>query len=527
MGSSGSPIRSDSASSGRGAAGYGETYGQGDPHMHAHDSSHFQLQLQQQQYHHHHHQQAYNETAQYRVLQDQLSNDVAGLKAQLKKAMAALTESEGSRKQDQRDHEEKLEAALHAATNARDDVDKEARSKAKLEEELTETRRRVLALEADLDDVRTSEAKLQAKYKRLKEQVAKQPESTTSSSGRKMTKSKERGSEKTKIGFGSTVKENKPSPYTQKSTKSRSSASSRSGRPNSAFKKAAPSQSHGSADRASRPVIESQEAGPQHQAPVVERHSRDPDDFGYDNGYGGGGGADDGQGGRSDQGWNYDHGREYDIYDSPQVVADKVGGHGARHGNDGYDADNYSDYLLGEASRQHDSFSPATMDALDEKPVGGGSSGAMNVPDEQGFVERAGCQICGRRFDKSRLAAHTRICSVTSNKKRRPMDAQKARLQGTDAEKAMRSTVGGGSSKPSNWRAKSEALRAALKAARDPNSAPAPAFEDPSYVTCDSCGRTFSEAAAERHIPKCRSSQGIRNPSRVSKSSRSKGRYGR
>lgn len=107
------------------------------------------------------------------------------------------------------------------------------------------------------------------------------------------------------------------------------------------------------------------------------------------------------------------------------------------------------------------------------------------------------------------------------------MDAQKARLQGTDAAKAMRSTGGGGSSKPSNWRAKSEALRSALKAARDPNSAPAPAFEDPSYVTCDSCGRTFSEAAAERHIPKCRSSQGIRNPSRVSKSSRSKGRYGR
>ena len=240
-----------------------------------------------------------------------------------------------------------------------------------------------------------------------------------------MTKTKERGPEKTKVGFGSTVKENKPSPYTQRSTKSRSSASSRSGRPDSAPKKAAPSQSHGGANRASRSVIESREAGPQHQAPVVERHSRDPDDFGYDNGYGGygggggGGGADDGQGGRYDQGRNYDRGGEYDDYGSPQGVADKVGGHGARHGNDGYDADNYSDYLLDEASRQQDSFSPATMDALDEKPVGGGSGGAMNVPDEQGFVERAGCQICGRRFDKSRLAKHMKICSVTSNKKRR------------------------------------------------------------------------------------------------------------
>jgi hypothetical protein len=67
------------------------------------------------------------------------------------------------------------------------------------------------------------------------------------------------------------------------------------------------------------------------------------------------------------------------------------------------------------------------------------------------------------------------------------------------------------------WEEKSSQLREAMRAARNYKAAiaggadpahlppPAPSAPDPSLVPCPNCGRSFSEQAAERHIPKCSS----------------------
>lgn len=74
----------------------------------------------------------------------------------------------------------------------------------------------------------------------------------------------------------------------------------------------------------------------------------------------------------------------------------------------------------------------------------------------------------------------------------------------------------GGGGKPNKWESKSNELRAAMRAAREYKAAiaagksgadlpppPVSSGPDPSLVPCPHCGRSFSDAAAERHIPKC------------------------
>ena len=120
-----------------------------------------------------------------------------------------------------------------------------------------------------------------------------------------------------------------------------------------------------------------------------------------------------------------------------------------------------------------------------------------------------------------RLPKHEKICKGAASQRRKVFDPSKARVAGTEAEKFARHADRKAAkyeaiakAKKSNWRAKSEAFRAAMKAGRDPTAPPPPALEEVDYVQCDSCGRRFNQAAAERHIPKCRSSAGIRNPVR-------------
>lgn len=78
----------------------------------------------------------------------------------------------------------------------------------------------------------------------------------------------------------------------------------------------------------------------------------------------------------------------------------------------------------------------------------------------------------------------------------------------------------GAGGKKNNWKAKSEALRQAMMANRqynkavkegkDPRDIPmpaAPAAEQVGMVPCPHCGRTFNEQAAERHIPRCKTTK--------------------
>eukprot|EP00039_Didymoeca_costata_P006793 m.93242 g.93242 ORF g.93242 m.93242 type:complete len:753 (+) comp13394_c0_seq2:193-2451(+) len=124
-------------------------------------------------------------------------------------------------------------------------------------------------------------------------------------------------------------------------------------------------------------------------------------------------------------------------------------------------------------------------------------------------VTLAPCSNCGRKFASERLAKHQTVCMKAAKSKRKVFDPKKARLQGTEA--AQFASVADKNdqhyqkkAKKSNWREKSEAFRAAMRAAKDPNSAPAPPTERTDLVPCPSCGRKFNDQAAEKHIPRCK-----------------------
>ncbi|XP_072930166.1 uncharacterized protein [Epargyreus clarus] len=132
------------------------------------------------------------------------------------------------------------------------------------------------------------------------------------------------------------------------------------------------------------------------------------------------------------------------------------------------------------------------------------------------------CTVCGRRFAPDRLLKHQEICRKAHAKKRKPFDALKHRLAGTEAEpfiSKLRKGVTSSSTKVSkvnnsNWRQKHEEFIQAIRAAKQVQAhlnaggklsdlPPPPPSENPDYVQCPHCNRRFNQAAAERHIPKC------------------------
>jgi hypothetical protein len=157
-------------------------------------------------------------------------------------------------------------------------------------------------------------------------------------------------------------------------------------------------------------------------------------------------------------------------------------------------------------------------------PNGGGGSGvdiyaeaAMGAEAEMVQLTLRPCGCCGRKFAEARLPKHEVACkkSQAAKAKRKVFDQSKARLAGTDAAqfagktnpKADAAKIAKAAEKKKNWKAKSEAFRAAMRAARDPTAAPVAAVENPDFVKCPHCARSFSEGAAERHIPKCNSAK--------------------
>ncbi|XP_049877588.1 uncharacterized protein LOC126374867 isoform X2 [Pectinophora gossypiella] len=144
------------------------------------------------------------------------------------------------------------------------------------------------------------------------------------------------------------------------------------------------------------------------------------------------------------------------------------------------------------------------------------------------------CAVCGRRFAPDRLQKHQDICKKANNKKRKPFDALKHRLAGTEAEnfkgteaepfinklRKQAHTTGTASStkvnKPlnNNWRQKHNEFIQAIRAAKQVQAhinaggklsdlPPPPPSENPDYIQCPHCNRRFNQTAAERHIPKC------------------------
>ncbi|KAL0869373.1 hypothetical protein ABMA27_007617 [Loxostege sticticalis] len=194
----------------------------------------------------------------------------------------------------------------------------------------------------------------------------------------------------------------------------------------------------------------------------------------------------------------------------------------------------------GAMQRTANAVLPKRQTASPTKPRSTASASAASAASASASASAgagAACAVCGRRFAPDRLLKHQDICKKAHAKKRKPFDALKHRLAGTEAESykgteaepfinklrksnAPSSNKVAAAAKPlnSNWRQKHEefiqAIRAAKQVQQHLNAGgklsdlpPPPPSENPDYVQCPHCSRRFNKAAAERHIPKCASYQ--------------------
>ncbi|XP_051020304.1 LOW QUALITY PROTEIN: zinc finger C2HC domain-containing protein 1B [Acomys russatus] len=124
------------------------------------------------------------------------------------------------------------------------------------------------------------------------------------------------------------------------------------------------------------------------------------------------------------------------------------------------------------------------------------------------------CEVCGRCFATDVLERHRPICEKVFNKKRKPFNSLKQRLQGTDiptVSKPPQSKVQ--PVRKSNWRQQHEEFLNVIRSAKEctlairegrPLPPPPPPTVNPDYIQCPYCMRRFNETAAQRHINFCK-----------------------
>lgn len=144
--------------------------------------------------------------------------------------------------------------------------------------------------------------------------------------------------------------------------------------------------------------------------------------------------------------------------------------------------------------------------------------------------ERVECKYCGRKFAIDRIDKHEQICAKTSQKKKKPFDARKMRIKGSEAEQFIHKMDD--DNPPPNkskngvpkYKLEHEKLISNLRAARQfteyennkasgkpvgpPPALPSYPEEDDDREPCPYCGRKFAPEAAKRHIPVCQRMSG-------------------
>jgi len=153
-------------------------------------------------------------------------------------------------------------------------------------------------------------------------------------------------------------------------------------------------------------------------------------------------------------------------------------------------------------------------------PAGGSTPARRSVFAPKPRDDLISCKNCQRNFAEDRIEKHEEICLKTSQKKRKTFDMTKARVKGTDAASYVKNAAQlkakeAKDQKKSDWRKKREEFINTLKAAKEAQRhlanggslkdlPPPPPMDTSDYIQCPHCSRRFSEAAAERHIPKCK-----------------------
>ncbi|XP_026672830.1 uncharacterized protein LOC108629096 isoform X2 [Ceratina calcarata] len=133
------------------------------------------------------------------------------------------------------------------------------------------------------------------------------------------------------------------------------------------------------------------------------------------------------------------------------------------------------------------------------------------------------CAICARTFMPQSLEKHSKICERSTNKKRKPFDSAKQRIQGTELAEFLprqgkkRHSPDGRSSKPkSSWKQTHDDLLRAVRAARNEIAGSTMQKQCGTTVTpnaptraneqgmCPTCNRHFGVKAYERHVAWCK-----------------------
>jgi hypothetical protein len=122
-------------------------------------------------------------------------------------------------------------------------------------------------------------------------------------------------------------------------------------------------------------------------------------------------------------------------------------------------------------------------------------------------------RVCASVFQSKRAAYDSKAHAVPEEAQKLAAKPSGGRARGGGRGGAAAAAAAALPAKPANaWEQKSAQLREAMRASRAYSAAvatgaplpPMAASEpDPSLVPCSNCGRSFSEKAAERHIPKC------------------------
>eukprot|EP00743_Colponemidia_sp_Colp-15_P005445 GILK01005854.1.p1 GENE.GILK01005854.1~~GILK01005854.1.p1 ORF type:complete len:632 (-),score=100.75 GILK01005854.1:118-1968(-) len=135
--------------------------------------------------------------------------------------------------------------------------------------------------------------------------------------------------------------------------------------------------------------------------------------------------------------------------------------------------------------------------------------------DGGGEDGRLPCNICGRKFNKDRIAKHETVCNKPKKRKLKVWDGSSKRVEGTVFEefKDNRSKT---PPKQTRWRREREEFRSIIEQGKVVNQfqqqgrslkdlPPPPKSEpNPDYVQCPHCSRRFNQIAAEKHVASCK-----------------------
>jgi len=125
-----------------------------------------------------------------------------------------------------------------------------------------------------------------------------------------------------------------------------------------------------------------------------------------------------------------------------------------------------------------------------------------DVNDYESGGDEGKCQYCRRSFNLDSLVRHSKVCqSRPDKKKRKVFDSQKKRIVDDEQKNLQKKETNQSSKKVSKWKLQSAQLRKAIRSTKEENDNK----EESLYTPCPTCGRSFSEVAAKRHIPFCAS----------------------